>query len=151
MEEAVEESFSRVDDSQVKLTHYTAGINSLSFTLCKPNAGVCVNTLSRFSLDVEVDLKSALRKLGLGNIFSQSKADFSHMTCKQGNVYIYCFHNCFCFLHLFALIMYFFIFSSLLAEEPLYVSKVLQRVKIEVNEEGTKGSSAGGTHNFLLQ
>lgn len=30
------------------------------------------------------------------------------------------------------------------AEEPLYVSKVLQRVKVEVNEEGTKGSSAGG-------
>ncbi|KAM9500277.1 plasminogen activator inhibitor 1 [Clarias gariepinus] len=66
--------------------------------------------IPRFSLDVEVDLKSALRKLGLGNIFSQSKADFSHMT----------------------------------SEEPLYVSKVLQRVKIEVNEEGTKGSSAGG-------
>lgn len=36
------------------------------------------------------------------------------------------------------------------AEEPLYVSKILQRVKIEVNEEGTKASSAGGTDNFHL-
>lgn len=40
---------------------------------------------------------------------------------------------------------------SLSAEEPLYVSKVLQRVKIEVNEEGTKGSSAGGTDNFYVK
>lgn len=36
------------------------------------------------------------------------------------------------------------------AEEPLHVSKILQRVKFEVNEEGTKGSSAGGTDNFHL-
>lgn len=36
-------------------------------------------------------------------------------------------------------------FSIHLAEEPLCVSKVLQRVKVEVNEEGTKGSSATGT------
>ncbi|KAF7706391.1 hypothetical protein HF521_019645 [Silurus meridionalis] len=66
--------------------------------------------IPRFSLDTEVDLKSALSKLGLGDIFSQTKADFSHIT----------------------------------TEEPLYVSKILQRVKTEVNEEGTKGSSAGG-------
>ncbi|XP_060780044.1 plasminogen activator inhibitor 1 [Neoarius graeffei] len=66
--------------------------------------------IPRFSVDTEVDLKSALNKLGLGDIFSQTKADFSCIT----------------------------------TEEPLYVSKVLQRVKFEVNEEGTKGSSAGG-------
>ncbi len=36
-----------------------------------------------------------------------------------------------------------------LAEEPLCVSKVLQRVKLEVNEEGTKGSSATGTDTEL--
>jgi len=31
------------------------------------------------------------------------------------------------------------------AEERLCVSKVLQRVKIEVNEQGTKGAAATGT------
>ena len=31
------------------------------------------------------------------------------------------------------------------AEERLCVSKVLQRVKIEVNEEGTKGAAATST------
>ncbi|XP_016421511.1 plasminogen activator inhibitor 1 [Sinocyclocheilus rhinocerous] len=64
--------------------------------------------IPRFSMDTETDLKSTLSKMGLGDIFSQSKADFSHIT----------------------------------TEEPLCVSKVLQRVKLEVNEEGTKGSSA---------
>uniref|UniRef100_A0A3B1JBX4 Plasminogen activator inhibitor 1 n=1 Tax=Astyanax mexicanus TaxID=7994 RepID=A0A3B1JBX4_ASTMX len=64
--------------------------------------------LPRFSIDTEVDLKSTLSKLGLGDIFSQSKADFSRIT----------------------------------TEEPLCVSDVLQRVKIEVKEDGTKGSSA---------
>ncbi|XP_060730447.1 plasminogen activator inhibitor 1 [Tachysurus vachellii] len=65
--------------------------------------------IPRFTLDAEVDLKSALSRLGLGEIFSKT-ADFSRIT----------------------------------SEEPLYVSKILQRVKFEVNEEGTKGSSAGG-------
>uniref|UniRef100_A0AAY4CET3 Plasminogen activator inhibitor 1 n=1 Tax=Denticeps clupeoides TaxID=299321 RepID=A0AAY4CET3_9TELE len=65
-------------------------------------------SLPRFSIDSELDLKSVLGKLGLGDIFSQSKADFSRIT----------------------------------TEEPLCVSKFLQRVKIEVNEEGTKGSAA---------
>ncbi|KAI4900177.1 hypothetical protein NFI96_023908 [Prochilodus magdalenae] len=64
--------------------------------------------LPRFSIDTEVDLKSTLNRLGLGDIFSQTKADFSRIT----------------------------------TEEPLCVSDVLQRVKIEVNEEGTQGSSA---------
>ncbi|XP_030635373.1 plasminogen activator inhibitor 1 [Chanos chanos] len=64
--------------------------------------------LPRFSMDTELDLKSTLTKMGLGEIFSQRKADFSRIT----------------------------------TEEPLCVSKVLQRVKIEVNEDGTKGSSA---------
>ncbi|XP_066537418.1 plasminogen activator inhibitor 1 [Hoplias malabaricus] len=64
--------------------------------------------LPRFSIDTEIDLKSTLSKLGLGDIFSQSKADFSRIT----------------------------------TEEPLCVSDVLQRVKIDVNEEGTQGSSA---------
>ncbi|XP_012677606.1 plasminogen activator inhibitor 1 [Clupea harengus] len=64
--------------------------------------------LPRFAIDAELDLKSTLSRMGLGDIFSQTKADFSRIT----------------------------------TEEPLCVSKVLQRVKLEVNEEGTKGSSA---------
>lgn len=64
--------------------------------------------IPRFSMDTEIDLKSTLIKMGLGDLFSQSKADFSRIT----------------------------------TEEPLCISKILQRVKIEVNEEGTKGSSA---------
>ena len=40
---------------------------------------------------------------------------------------------------------------SLLAEEPLCVSDVLQRVKIEVNEAGTQGSSATSNDNSLLK
>ena len=35
-------------------------------------------------------------------------------------------------------------FSLLSAEERLSVSAVLQRVKIEVNEEGTKAAAASG-------
>ncbi|XP_036404808.1 plasminogen activator inhibitor 1 [Megalops cyprinoides] len=64
--------------------------------------------LPRFSIDSEMDLKSILTRLGLGDIFSQKKADFSRITI----------------------------------EEPLCVSKVLQKVKIEVDEEGTKGAAA---------
>ncbi|RXN21590.1 plasminogen activator inhibitor 1 [Labeo rohita] len=64
--------------------------------------------IPRFSMDTETDLKSTLSKMGLGDLFSQNKADFSRIT----------------------------------TEEPLCVSKVLQKVKLEVNEEGTKGSSA---------
>ncbi|KAJ8416804.1 hypothetical protein AAFF_G00326820 [Aldrovandia affinis] len=65
-------------------------------------------TLPRFTIDTELDLKSALTRLGLGDLFSQKNADFSRIT----------------------------------TEEQLCVSKVLQRVKIEVDEEGTKGSAA---------
>lgn len=61
--------------------HYTKR-NSFKFVLCKPNTGVCVNAMSRFSLETEVDLKSALSKLGLGDIFSQTNADFSQITSK---------------------------------------------------------------------
>ncbi|KAJ8282009.1 hypothetical protein COCON_G00045280 [Conger conger] len=62
----------------------------------------------RFTIDTQLDLKSALTQMGLGNLFSQKNADFSRIT----------------------------------TEEQLCVSKVLQRVKIEVDEEGTKGSAA---------
>ncbi|XP_076145232.1 plasminogen activator inhibitor 1 [Alosa pseudoharengus] len=64
--------------------------------------------MPRFAIDSEMNLKSTLCQLGLGDIFSQTKADFSRIT----------------------------------TDEPLCISKVLQKVKLEVNEEGTKGSSA---------
>ncbi|XP_017282490.1 plasminogen activator inhibitor 1 [Kryptolebias marmoratus] len=62
----------------------------------------------RFSLNSEVNLKTALINMGLGNIFNLATADFTRIT----------------------------------SDERLCVSKVLQRVKIEVDEQGTKGASA---------
>ncbi|XP_064796255.1 plasminogen activator inhibitor 1-like [Oncorhynchus masou masou] len=64
--------------------------------------------LPKFTLDTEVDLKSTLISMGLGDMFNLAKADFTRIT----------------------------------TEERLCVSKVLQKVKIEVNEKGTKGSAA---------
>ncbi|XP_071022441.1 plasminogen activator inhibitor 1-like [Oncorhynchus clarkii lewisi] len=64
--------------------------------------------LPRFTLDSEVELKSILIQMGLGDMFNLAKADFTRIT----------------------------------TEQPLCVSKVLQKVKIEVNEEGTKASAA---------
>lgn len=54
----------------------------------------------------------------------------------------------FLFIYLFINLIVVSLFVQL-AEEPLCVSKVLQRVKLEVNEEGTKGSSATGTDTEL--
>ncbi|XP_008317722.2 plasminogen activator inhibitor 1 [Cynoglossus semilaevis] len=65
-------------------------------------------TIPRFTLDSEVDMKTALVKMGLGNMFNLASADFTRITM----------------------------------DERLCVSKVLQRVKIEVNEHGTKGAAA---------
>ncbi|CDQ64004.1 plasminogen activator inhibitor 1 [Oncorhynchus mykiss] len=64
--------------------------------------------LPKFTLDTEVDLKSTLTSMGLGDMFNLAKADFTRIT----------------------------------TDERLCVSKVLQKVKIEVNEKGTKGSAA---------
>ncbi|XP_015254743.1 PREDICTED: plasminogen activator inhibitor 1 [Cyprinodon variegatus] len=64
--------------------------------------------MPRFSLNSEVDLKSTLRKMGLGEIFNLATADFTRIT----------------------------------SDERLCVSKVLQKVKMEVNERGTEGASA---------
>lgn len=60
--------------------HYTTDI-FVWFILCNPNTGVSTNLVSRFTLDTEVDLKSSLNKLGLGEIFSKT-ADFSRITSK---------------------------------------------------------------------
>lgn len=75
----------------------------------------------RFTVNSDVDLKAALLKMGLGDMFNLATADFTRIT----------------------------------TDERLCVSKVLQRVKIEVNEQGTKGASATGklkdrapTHKF---
>ncbi|XP_063322160.1 plasminogen activator inhibitor 1 [Pelmatolapia mariae] len=64
--------------------------------------------LPRFTLDSEVNLKTALVNMGLGDIFNPATADFTRITLDQ----------------------------------RLCVSKVLQKLKIEVNEEGTKGAAS---------
>ncbi|XP_018526623.1 plasminogen activator inhibitor 1 [Lates calcarifer] len=64
--------------------------------------------MPRFTLNSEVNLKTALLNMGLGDMFSLATADFTRIT----------------------------------TDERLCVSKVLQRVKIEVNERGTKGAAA---------
>uniref|UniRef100_A0A3Q3XK63 Plasminogen activator inhibitor 1 n=1 Tax=Mola mola TaxID=94237 RepID=A0A3Q3XK63_MOLML len=65
-------------------------------------------SMPKFTLNFEVDLKTVLLKMGLGDIFNLATADFTHIT----------------------------------ADERLCVSDVRQRVKIEVNEQGTKGATA---------
>ncbi|XP_034712700.1 plasminogen activator inhibitor 1 [Etheostoma cragini] len=64
--------------------------------------------MPRFTLNSEVDLKTALLNMGLGDMFNLATADFTRIN----------------------------------TDERLCVSKVLQRVKIEVNEQGTKGAAA---------
>ncbi|XP_026871399.2 plasminogen activator inhibitor 1 isoform X1 [Electrophorus electricus] len=39
--------------------------------------------LPRFSIDTDIDLKSTLNKVGLGNIFNPTKADFSRITTEE--------------------------------------------------------------------
>uniref|UniRef100_A0A3P9KZW6 Plasminogen activator inhibitor 1 n=1 Tax=Oryzias latipes TaxID=8090 RepID=A0A3P9KZW6_ORYLA len=64
--------------------------------------------MPRFSLNSEVNMKTALHKMGLGDMFNLATADFTRIT----------------------------------SDERLCVSKVLQRVTIEVNEQGTKAAAA---------
>nr|XP_046236884.1 plasminogen activator inhibitor 1 [Scatophagus argus] len=64
--------------------------------------------MPRFTLNSEVNLKTALLNMGLGDMFNLATADFTRIT----------------------------------TEERLCVSKVIQRIKIEVNERGTKGAAA---------
>uniref|UniRef100_A0A671XPC9 Plasminogen activator inhibitor 1 n=2 Tax=Sparus aurata TaxID=8175 RepID=A0A671XPC9_SPAAU len=64
--------------------------------------------MPRFTLNSEVNLKTTLLNMGLGDMFNLATADFTRIT----------------------------------TDERLCVSKVLQRVKIEVNERGTKGAAA---------
>ncbi|XP_042368485.1 plasminogen activator inhibitor 1 [Plectropomus leopardus] len=70
--------------------------------------------MPRFTLNSEVDLKTALLNMGLGDMFNLATADFTRIT----------------------------------SDERLCVSKVLQRVKIEVNERGTKGAAASAAVMF---
>ncbi|XP_040886689.1 plasminogen activator inhibitor 1 [Toxotes jaculatrix] len=70
--------------------------------------------MPRFTLDSEVNLKTALRDMGLGDMFNLATADFTRIS----------------------------------TDERLCVSKVLQRVKIEVNERGTEGAAATATIMF---
>lgn len=53
----------------------------------------------RFSMDTEIDLKSTLSKMGLGDIFSQSKADFSRITSEYWKlISFYFWQLCSCFV-----------------------------------------------------
>ncbi|KAK2852105.1 hypothetical protein Q5P01_008381 [Channa striata] len=70
--------------------------------------------MPRFTLNSEVNLKTALLNMGLKDMFSPATADFSHIS----------------------------------TDERLCVSKALQRVKIDVNEQGTKGAAATATVMF---
>ncbi|KAF3697437.1 Plasminogen activator inhibitor 1 [Channa argus] len=70
--------------------------------------------MPRFTLNSEVNLKTALINMGLKDMFNLATADFSRIS----------------------------------TDERLCVSKALQRVKIEVNEQGTVGAAATATVMF---
>ncbi|XP_022608011.1 plasminogen activator inhibitor 1 [Seriola dumerili] len=86
------------DLSSQKIQQWRAELRSAKRQLAMP----------RFTLDSEVNLKTALMKMGLKDMFNLANADFTRIT----------------------------------TDERLCVSKVLQRVKIEVNERGTEGAAA---------
>ncbi|TWW63690.1 plasminogen activator inhibitor 1 [Takifugu flavidus] len=65
-------------------------------------------SMPRFTLNSEVNFKSALLNMGLGDVFNLATADFTRIT----------------------------------TEEQLCVSKIMQKIKIEVNEHGTKAAAA---------
>ncbi|XP_064212921.1 serine protease inhibitor 3/4 isoform X4 [Tribolium castaneum] len=69
--------------------------------------------LPKFKIEQTIDLEEALKKLGLGEIFDQDKANFRGMIELKPN-------------------------------ENLYVSKVIQKAFIEVNEEGAEAAAATG-------
>ncbi|XP_068904923.1 uncharacterized protein [Tenebrio molitor] len=71
--------------------------------------------LPKFKIEETIDLEDALTKLGLGEIFDESKANFRGMIQIGSN-------------------------------ENLYVSKVIQKAFIEVNEEGAEAAASTGLH-----
>ncbi|KAM9313868.1 plasminogen activator inhibitor 1 [Pholidichthys leucotaenia] len=64
--------------------------------------------LPRFTVNSDVNLKSVLVDMGLGDLFNLATADFTRIT----------------------------------SDERLCLSKVLQKVKLEVTEDGTRGAAA---------
>ncbi|CAG6022607.1 unnamed protein product [Menidia menidia] len=97
-------------EPEVPLSALSADLSSLRIQQWRSEMKNAKRQLAmpRFSLSSEVNLKTALRDMGLGHIFNLATADFTRIT----------------------------------SDERLCVSKVLQRVKIEVNEQGTKGAAA---------
>ncbi|XP_041840796.1 plasminogen activator inhibitor 1 [Melanotaenia boesemani] len=97
-------------EPEVPLSILTAGLSSQMIRQWRLELRNVRKQLAmpRFSLNSDLNLKNALRNMGLGDMFNQAKADFTRIT----------------------------------SDERLCVSKVLQRVKIEVDEQGTKGASA---------
>lgn len=68
--------------------------------------------LPRFKLDVQYELNSLLKSLGMTDIFNKDKADLSGMSSAEG----------------------------------LYLSKVIHKSYVDVNEEGTEAAAATGAN-----
>ncbi|XP_051231194.1 plasminogen activator inhibitor 1 [Dicentrarchus labrax] len=97
-------------ESDVPLSTLSADLNSQKIQQWRTQLKNVRRQLAipRFTLNSEVNLKTPLLNMGLGDMFNLATADFTRIT----------------------------------SDERLCVSKVLQRVKIEVNERGTKGAAA---------
>lgn len=98
MEPDVPLSMLIADLNSQRIQQWKGGLRNIKRQLAMP----------RFTLTSELNLKTTLLHMGLGDMFNLATADFTRIT----------------------------------TDERLCVSKVLQRVKIEVNERGTKGAAA---------
>ncbi|KAJ3654868.1 hypothetical protein Zmor_014023 [Zophobas morio] len=97
-------------DGIAELEKQLAGVNLTDITYKMRYVEVTV-ALPKFKIEQTIDLEDSLTKLGLGEIFNPSAANFSGMISSK---------------------------------EPLYVSKVVQKAFIEVNEEGAEAAAATG-------
>uniref|UniRef100_A0A8C9YI83 Plasminogen activator inhibitor 1 n=1 Tax=Sander lucioperca TaxID=283035 RepID=A0A8C9YI83_SANLU len=97
------------DLSSQRIKQWRMELRNVKRQLAMPRKYFLINLAEfQFTLNSEVDLKTALLNMGLGDMFNLATADFTRIN----------------------------------TDERLCVSKVLQTVKIEVNEQGTKGAAA---------